>query len=122
VVRKAERDPNRIRQQPNPHGIVEDLLLKLKLFWTLWGIDALICAIVAVFFILGVANGSVSSFNIGIWIAIWAALIGVLCGGLWLKVLGYPVWGAILLLILAIPGLLCGIFLVLLVTTNTTWN
>ncbi len=96
--------------------------MKQWLFWIVWGIDALICAITAVFFLLGIADGSVSSFNIGLWIAIWAVLGVILGGGFGLKRLGYPVLGTLLLLVLAIPGLLSGLFLFLFVVTGSTWN
>jgi len=88
----------------------------------LWGIDALICAIILVFFFLGMVNGSVSSFNIGIWISILAALAVILGGSLLLKIFGYPVLGKILLPVLAIPGLLYGLFIFLTIVTKTSWN
>ena len=96
--------------------------MKLWLFWVFWGIDAAICTIVAIFFLLGLANGSVSSFNIVLWIAIWATLAVVIAGSLWLKAAGRPVLGTLLLLVLAIPGLLYGLFLLLFVVTKTSWN
>ena len=92
------------------------------LFWILWGIDALIGTIAAVFFLLGLANGSVSSFNMGIWIAKLAALAAIIGGSLWLKAIGRPVFGIVLLLVLAIPGILYGFFIVLVSVTKTTWN
>ncbi len=80
--------------------------MKLWFFWIFWGIDALICTIVVVFFLLGLADKWVSSFNIGIWIAILAALAVIIAGSLWLKAVGHPVFGTTLLLFLAIPGIL----------------
>ena len=96
--------------------------MKLRLFWMLWGFGALICTVILVFFFLGMVNGSVSSFNIGIWIGILAALTVILGGSLWLKKLGYPVLGTILLLVLAIPGLLYGLFIFLILVTKPSWN
>ncbi len=96
--------------------------MKAWLFWILWGTDALISAIVLVFFFLGTARGWISSFNIGIWVAILAALAVVVGGGLWLKTLGHPTLGALLLLVLAIPGLLFGLFILLVSVSNTSWN
>jgi hypothetical protein len=101
---------------------VEDLLVKSWLFWIVGGTDAFICTIIVVFFVLGLVNGSVSSFNIGIWIAILAALTVIMGGSLWLKMHGYPVFGTILLLVLAIPGFLYGLFLLLTIVTKTSWN
>ncbi len=34
------------------------------LFWILWGIDAIVALIAVYFFIVGLSDGSVSSFNI----------------------------------------------------------
>jgi len=94
----------------------------LLLFRILWGIDALICAVVVVFFFIGLTDGSVSSFNIGIWAAILGALAVILAGSASLKKLGHPVFASILLLLLAIPGLLFGLFTLLIVASNTAWN
>jgi hypothetical protein len=75
-----------------------------------------------VFFFLGMVDGSVSAFNMGIWIAILAALPLILGGSLWLKMLGFPVSGGILLLVLAVPGLLYGLYIFLILVTKTSWN
>jgi hypothetical protein len=96
--------------------------MKLQLFWVFWCIDALIGIIVVGFFFLGLIDGSVSSFNIGIWIIILAVLAIIIPGSLWLKMLGYPVFGMILLLVLAVPGLLHGLIMFLAFVTNTSWN
>ena len=100
----------------------ENVHLKLWLFWIFWGIDALICTVVVVFFLLGLTNGSVSSFNIGIWVAILAALAVIIAGSLWLKGVGHPGFGTMLLLVLAVPGLLYGLFILLVAVTKTPWN
>jgi hypothetical protein len=82
--------------------------MKLWLFWILWGIDALIGAIAVVFFLVGLTNGTVASFNLGIWIAILAALAVIIGGSLGLKAAGHPGFGMILCLVLAVPGLCTG--------------
>lgn len=96
--------------------------MKFRLFWVFWGIDALICTTTIGFFFLGLIDGSVSSFNIEIWIAILAVLAVIISGSLWLKNLGYPVFGTILLLFLAIPGILYGLIMFLIIVTETSWN
>jgi len=96
--------------------------MKLWLFRIVWGIDAAISAVVVWFFFLGIANGSVSSFNIGLWSLILFALAAILGGSLWLKKTEHQVLGILLLLVLALPGLLYGVFIVLLLVTNTSWN
>ena len=96
--------------------------MKLWAFRILWGIDLLIVFIVVVFFFIGIADGSVSSFNIGLWFLILFILALIIGGGLWLKKNGYVVLSIILLLVPAIPGLLYALFIVLVVVTDTPWN
>jgi len=96
--------------------------VKLKLFWITWVIDVLIGALVVVFFFISLADGSVSSFNAGIWIVVLAVLAIIIGGGYQLKRLGHATLAAMLLLILAVPGLLYGLFLSLIVVTDTSWN
>lgn len=43
------------------------------IFWTLWSVNAATAAIVVYFFLAGAADGSVSSYNIGLWLGILAA-------------------------------------------------
>lgn len=91
-------------------------------FWFLWGIDALIAAIILYFFFAGLADGSVSMFNIGLWLAIIAALAGVVGGSLWLRSTGRRSLASIVLLILAVPGVLFALFFVVLILSHPRWN
>ena len=91
-------------------------------FWALWAIDALIGVIALFFFVAGLADGSVSSFNMGIWMAILAALAVVVGGSLGLKALGRPGLGSMLLLVLAVPGVLYAVFLLAVIMSGTSWN
>ncbi len=91
-------------------------------FWVLWSIDAIIASIVLYFFFLGLADGSVSMFNIGLWIAILAALAGVIGGSLWLRSAGRKAPATIVLLILAVPGILFALFFLVLIISNPRWN
>lgn len=91
-------------------------------FWILWAIDALISAIALYYFFVGLADGSVSSFNIGIWIALLAALTVIMAGSVWLRALGHPVLGAVLLLFLAIPGVMFALFMLLVIFSGSRWN
>jgi len=96
--------------------------MKLNLFKIFLSIDALICAIAIIFFFIGLIDGSVSSFNIGIWIVIFVVLAAIVFGSLGLKKIGHPVLGIILLSVLAIPGLISGLFLFLFVVSGSSWN
>ncbi|TNE64430.1 MAG: osmoprotectant transporter permease [Bacteroidetes bacterium] len=91
-------------------------------FWTLWGIDAVASLVVVVFFFIGIADGSVSASNAGLWFAILAALAVILLGSMWLKGQGYLGWAKALLSVLAVPALLYALFLLLVVVSKPRWN
>lgn len=91
-------------------------------FWVPWTIDAIIAIIGIYFFIVGLADGSVSSFNLGLWLVTLLVLVMVVAGSLWLKSVGRIGPAILLLLILAVPGVLFGIFMAFLVLTVPRWN
>ena len=91
-------------------------------FWIPWGIDAAVAVIVVCFFFIGLADGSVSSFNIGLWLVVLLGLASVVGGSLWLKSAGRSSLAMVLLLILAVPGVLFGLFLVVLLIAAPRWN
>lgn len=92
------------------------------LFRLAFGIDLVIAAIVLFFFALGIADGSVSDFNIGIWLLVLSALAMILGGGYWLSASDHVGWAIGLLLLLAVPGLLFALFMILVIGTQTSWN
>ena len=91
-------------------------------FKILWGIDVLITLVVLYFFLLGLADGSVSAFNAGLWFAILVGLGMIMAGSLWLRSSGRPRSAMALLFALAVPGLLAGAFLLIVLITNPRWN
>jgi hypothetical protein len=82
-------------------------------FWFLWSIDAVIAAVALYFFFSLSADGRVGSFNILPWLAILAVLAGVVGGSVWLRSAGQHAVAIILLLLLAIPGALFALFVLL---------
>lgn len=94
----------------------------MTFFWTLWGFDALLSLIVLYFFFVGLADGSVSSFNMGLWLLILAIVSAVMLGSLWMKSNNYLSLAKIILGIFAVPGLLYGLFIVIMMTGNGRWN
>jgi hypothetical protein len=92
------------------------------MFWTLWTVNALIGPIALFFFFWGLADGSVSSFNIGLWTTVLAALAVVIGGSLWLKSRGQRRLGASLLMVFALPGLLYAAFLIIVIASGESWN
>ncbi len=89
---------------------------------SLLGIDAVVAAVVIYFFIVGVGDGSVSSFNGGLWAAILVTIAGVIGGGWALEAKGYRPAAIAVLLVLAIPCLLYALFLALILITNPRMN
>lgn len=94
----------------------------MNFFWILWGFDVLIALVVLYFFFIGIADGSVSSFNMGIWMLLLIGLAVVVLGSLALKSFGYILLAKILLSLLAIPGFLYGLFILLVIILKPRWN
>lgn len=94
----------------------------MKLFWLLWGFDALIVLVILYFFFIGLGDGSVSSFNMGLWLLILLAVGGILVGSHWLRSAGYlrPAYGV--LLILALPGFMFLLFLLAVLILKPRWQ
>ena len=93
-----------------------------RAFWILWGFDALIAAVFVFFFLWGIADGTVSSFNIVLWLGILAGLGTVIGGGLVLQRSGRTAGAIPLLLVPAIPGMLFVVFFVAVIALHPRWN
>jgi hypothetical protein len=91
-------------------------------FWLLWGWDAVITLVFAFFFLWGLADGTVSSFNIVLWMGILAGLGIVVGGSLWLRATGRLSLAVALLLVLALPGALFAFFLLAALVLHPRWN
>jgi hypothetical protein len=91
-------------------------------FRFLLGVDALAALIVVYFFFIGIADGSVSSFNIVLWLVILAAVAAVIGGGWTLNSKGQRAAANTVLAILAIPALLYGLFILAIVITQPNWQ
>jgi hypothetical protein len=95
------------------------MLILFRVFLT---IAAAVALVVFYFFFVGLADGSVSSFNIGLWLAILAIIVAVMGGGWALSVKGHRGVASAVLAILAIPGLFYGLFVLLILITQPRWN
>ena len=91
-------------------------------FWILWGFDAVVSLVILYFFLAGLADGSVSSFNIGLWLVILLVVGAVMFGSLALRSAGRVGLAVALLLVIALPGLLFVLFFGALILTNPHWN
>lgn len=81
--------------------------MKAVTFWTLASISGVTTAIALYFFVIGIADGTVNSPNIGYWFLVLACPAAMLGSGFWLRSLG-RVWLAITALaLLALPAIGC---------------
>jgi len=71
-----------------------------------------------VFVFWGLADGSVSAFNI----LLWLAILGGLGGSSWLRSAGHQRIAKGVLLSLAIPGFLVALFFLVILIAQPRWN
>lgn len=91
-------------------------------FWVLWGFDAVITLVILYFFLIGLADGSVSSSNGGIWFVLLAVLGLILGGSLWLRAQNHVMLAKLVLWLLAVPGLLYVLFMLFVIIAKPRWN
>jgi hypothetical protein len=91
-------------------------------FRILFIFDLIIAAIVVFFFLWGVSDGTVSSFNAGLWFGLLATVAGALLGAYYLNAGGRQRTAIALLLVLAIPGFLYLLFLLFVIIAQPRWN
>jgi hypothetical protein len=92
------------------------------IFRTLLGIDIIAALIVACFFVIGLADGSVSSFNMQLWLGCLTGIVAVLVGGLLLNAKGKTILAIVVLLILAAPSAIYGLFILSIIIFPASWN
>ena len=94
----------------------------MVLFKILWGINALASLAILYFFIVGLADGSVSSRNIKMWLFILAAVGAVVVGSILFKNAGYNKVAMLLTLLLAVPSIGYGLFVLIAIFNKGRWN
>lgn len=91
-------------------------------FWIPWAIDALVASVFGYFFFVGLADGSVSSSNLGLWLLILCACVAVIAGSLALRAAAQIRLAQILVTIFAIPSVAAGLFFAALLVIPVRWN
>jgi hypothetical protein len=87
------------------------------------GIDLLAAAGVVFFFLWGVQDGSVSDFNIALWLALLLGVGGIVGGGVLLRRRGSTGAACLVLALLAVPATLAALFMLLLILgAGGRWN
>jgi hypothetical protein len=94
----------------------------MMLFRIVWGIAIVVALVGVAFFVIGIADGTVSSFNILLWMALLAGVAAVVFGSWALRRKGHIAPAIVLAAVLAVPGMLYALFLVVAVTSGVRWN
>jgi hypothetical protein len=92
------------------------------IFRILLAIDALAALVIVYFFVIGLGDGSISYFNIHLWLAILAAVVAIIGGVSALHAKGCRRAANVVLLILAVPAALSGLFVFSLIVFQPHWN
>ena len=92
------------------------------MFKVLWGIDVIVALVAVFFFVWGVFDGSVSSFNIVLWTVLLAAIAAVVLGSRALFSRGHRGMATALAILPALPALGFAVLVVVMVTSGTKWN
>lgn len=92
------------------------------MFRALWVFDALLAGVPVYFFLAGLKDGSVSSFNIATWLVLLLVIAGVLAGSALCRSRGHTAIAWLILAVLAVPGALGMLFFLGVVIFNPRWN
>ena len=94
----------------------------MTLFRLLFAIDAIAALILLYFFFVGLADGSVSSFNMTLWMTTLIGVGAVLLGGYGLNRNGNARTAKLLLSVLAIPACCFAVFFLIIIIAQPRWN
>jgi len=92
------------------------------LFRNLLAIDIVVALVVVYFFLVGLNDGSVSSFNIELWLYLLSGVAAIIGGGTALHGNGYRKAGIAVLMVMAVPGVLFGLFALGMIVFQPRWN
>jgi hypothetical protein len=91
-------------------------------FYIVFGIAAAVALVVLYFFLAGLGDGSVSSFNMLLRVVLLGGTAAVLGGGWTLNAKGHRGAAIGVLMILALPGFLFGLFILAALILQPRWN
>jgi len=99
---------------PSPRGRL--------LFPATFGCSALTTLVAFAFFFIGIGDGSVSSFNLALWLGIVSVMALNLWAGYALRARERVTLACAVLAVSAVPGILAALFMLLVVVTQPRWN
>lgn len=107
---------------PTPPALPASRPASLVTYRIFFVIAVAAAAVVVFFFFWGLTDGSVSSFNAGLWALLLAGAIGVPVGGYILNANAHRALAIALLALMAVPGLIAGLLILALIVLQPRWN
>jgi len=92
------------------------------MYTVLWWFDALVGAVIVGFFLIGLTDGSVSSFNMALWASLLVAVGVILFGSRALFAAGNRKSALAVLWLMALPGLAACVFFLAILIAQPRWN
>lgn len=92
------------------------------MFRLLWGVDVVAALIALGFFVIGIGDGTVSSVNIMLWLALLAGLAAIVFGSNALQANSQHGLAFIVAAVLGVPALLTCLFFAFLLASGVRWN
>lgn len=94
----------------------------LRTYRVALGCSLATAAVALVFFAIGLGDGSISSFNLGLWLMLLVAVGGSVVGGLRLRAAGRVGAALLALSFTAVPALVGALFMLVLLIAPPRWN
>ncbi|MGO4682758.1 hypothetical protein [Hyphomicrobium sp. 2TAF46] len=94
----------------------------MKTYRLFLAVDAIALLIAGYFFFVGIGDGSVSSFNIVLWLTVLAGIIAIVGTGYRFHTNGQTGLATGVLAILAVPAILAGLFVLSILIAQPRWN
>jgi len=91
-------------------------------FGFVWIVDIVIGLIALAFFVAGLNDGSISSFNLLQWTLLLGAIVTVVFGSFALSKSGHTKLASTLAALPAIPAIIIGVGLMTAIATGVRWN
>lgn len=91
-------------------------------FWILWCIDAITSLVVIYFFMIGLADSSISAQNMVLWMILLAAVGSFTGVSYWLHTHQHPAAAKWVAALLALPAAIYILFVLFILVAKPRWN
>lgn len=94
----------------------------MRVFWFFWIFDAVMAIIPIIYFFIGLADRSITSRNIGLWVLLLVIIAAVLAGSMWLKANNHLSIANTVLVAASIPGWILLLYMLIILIGKPRWN